>query len=731
MKKLNLRKLYVDFTLVVVLIGTLVFATGFGICLYMSRTNTEKMMNKSVQDNLDLLHTYIDGQLNAVENIVYSLCWSDNRNYAVYDTITMGEISKASMNWMFKSVLNIDSLVSGLTIALAPPYCGLEPGPYGFSIYFSNIRGKDAETIMLSDIYDYTVRDWYAIPMSRLTPYWSKPFQETSRGDIVTSFSLPIIDKDYSTMLGVVVIDICMDRFQNMCSNILPYKNSKTLIIDEDCRFACYPDTIKLLKDIDEAANNGYYSELKKEIKTSDKGIVTLTDGESESLLYFEKVPRTRWTICIECPVEEIYSESNALGRHMLIIAIISVLLLTICFRYLYKRLAKATVANADIESDLNVATKVQMSILPKDQPAFPDRSDIDVYGFLKPAQSVGGDLYDYLVRNDKLFFCIGDVSGKGVPASLFMFAITTFFHNIARTTNSTSEIASTLNNAIASKNKDMTFCTFFVGILDLKTGVLEYCNAGHDGPVIVSTDENGKETARFLDVKSNLAIGIMGDYPYQEQRCELKSGDTIFLFTDGVTEAQGAHRHLFGLDATLNAVKNACAVDSPVADKVNSVYDAILKHTAGEDQSDDITMLMVKYNGRSITLENDIDKLSTLTEFVKEICNEYNIENECKNSLLVSVDEIGSNIAMYAYPEGEHNTFTVRFQKANNELRFIFEDTGVEFDPTVERDVDTESSCAERPIGGLGIFLTQQLMDKVEYKRVANKNILTITKIY
>ncbi len=729
MKKLKFRKLYIDFTLVVVLIGTLVFATGFGLCLYMSRTNTEKMMEKAVQDNLNLLYTYIDGQLNSVENMMYSFCWADNKDYAV--CAPFSELQEYSISDLFESVLNIDSLISGVAVALAPPYRGHQPHKYGYALYCANNKSRKVEILNIGDLYDYTQKPWYHIPMTTKKVFWTKPFFETSKHDLVTSFSLPLVEADRTSMVGVLVVDISMERFQNMCSKILPYRNSKTVIIDEDYRFICHPDSTKLMKDIDDESGKGYYAELKRQIAICDSGVVTLSDGGSESLLYYEKVPRTGWTIGIECPEDEIFRESNALGHHMLVIAIISIILMTVCFHYLYKRLVRATTYNADIQSDLNIATKVQMSILPKGQPALMERKDIDLHGFLKTAMSVGGDLYDYMVRDDKLFFCIGDVSGKGVPASLFMFAITTFFHSLARTTNSTTGIVSALNEAIASNNKDLTFCTLFVGILDLKTGILEYCNAGHDGPVVVSTDGDGRKSARFLEVESNIATGILGGYHYREQRCRLQPGDIIFLFTDGVTEAKNADGKLFGLDATLQAVRDVCGADTSIADKVNGIYEDILKHTAGVEQSDDITMLMVRYNGKSVTLENDVDKLPELTEFVKEICNGLSVSDDCRSSILVAADEIGSNIAMYAYPDGEDNTFTVRFRKEGDELVFTFEDSGVPFDPTIEHEVDTESSCAERSIGGLGIFLTQQLMDRIEYRREAGKNILTVAKVF
>jgi len=194
------------------------------------------------------------------------------------------------------------------------------------------------------------------------------------------------------------------------------------------------------------------------------------------------------------------------------------------------EELKATTAAKALMQSELNVARNIQMSMLPKTFPAFPDRKDLDLYATLTPAKAVGGDLYDFFIRDEKLFFCIGDVSGKGVPASLVMAVSRTLFRNIAASTSEPHRIVEMMNVNICEGNENCMFVTLFVGVLDLKTGRILFCNAGHDAPFVEGTQ---------IDCKSNLPIGVIPDLNYSDQEIEMAPGSILFLYTDGLTEAE------------------------------------------------------------------------------------------------------------------------------------------------------------------------------------------------
>ena len=236
--------------------------------------------------------------------------------------------------------------------------------------------------------------------------------------------------------------------------------------------------------------------------------------------------------------------------------------------------------AKASIESELNVAHSIQMSMIPKTFPAFPDRKDLDLYASLTPAKAVGGDLYDFFIRDEKLFFCIGDVSGKGVPASLVMAVSRTLFRNIATHTDKPSHIVETMNKNICEGNDNCMFVTLFVGVLDLLTGRLRYCNAGHESPYIQDA---------LLPCDSNLPNGVMSDLKYSEQEIDLVPEMTLFLYTDGLTEAENAERELFGKQRIDNVITTFSGTPQQL---VETMTEAVHQFVGDTEQSDDITML-------------------------------------------------------------------------------------------------------------------------------------------
>ena len=248
------------------------------------------------------------------------------------------------------------------------------------------------------------------------------------------------------------------------------------------------------------------------------------------------------------------------------------------------EELKATTAAKALMQSELNVARNIQMSMLPKTFPAFPDRKDLDLYATLTPAKAVGGDLYDFFIRDEKLFFCIGDVSGKGVPASLVMAVSRTLFRNIAASTSEPHRIVEMMNVNICEGNDNCMFVTLFVGVLDLKTGRILFCNAGHDAPFVEGTQ---------IDCKSNLPIGVIPDLNYSDQEIEMAPGSILFLYTDGLTEAEDANHKLFGKERVAAVVSN---FDGTPRQLIETVTDAVLQFVGETEQHDDLTLFALKY---------------------------------------------------------------------------------------------------------------------------------------
>lgn len=257
--------------------------------------------------------------------------------------------------------------------------------------------------------------------------------------------------------------------------------------------------------------------------------------------------------------------------------------------------LRNATEQKVNIERDIAITAEIQQGMLPTD---FEERADIDVYGRLMPSKIVGGDLYDYFVRkasndyggiDEHLFFCVGDVSGKGIPASLVMSVTTHLFRNMSRRTTNVRRICNSINATISERNTQNMFCTMFVGVLNLRTGRLDYCNAGHNPPILIRDDK-----ADFMTPEVNIPIGVDGSTHYKSQTMYLKSGDTLFLYTDGVNEAEDVNKQLFGNEATLKAVSAASRCTSMKMLTAN-VQATVKAFAEGTEQSDDLTIVGIR----------------------------------------------------------------------------------------------------------------------------------------
>jgi sigma-B regulation protein RsbU (phosphoserine phosphatase) len=255
--------------------------------------------------------------------------------------------------------------------------------------------------------------------------------------------------------------------------------------------------------------------------------------------------------------------------------------------------LTETTAAKERIESELQIAHDIQMGILPKIFPPFPEMPEFDLHAALEPAREVGGDLFDFFfLDDDHLCFNVGDVSGKGVPASLFMAITKTLIKTKAAGDVPPEIILDRVNNDLSADNPSLLFVTLFLGILDIRNGTVEYCNGGHNPPYIIRA--NGEIEA--LQLTGGIALGVVEDFSFQSKRIALNEGDTLFIYSDGVTEAMNSEHELFSearLEAELNRLR-----DLPVDGIITGVMEAIRRFSGDEPQTDDITVMVIRYNG-------------------------------------------------------------------------------------------------------------------------------------
>jgi len=386
----------------------------------------------------------------------------------------------------------------------------------------------------------------------------------------------------------------------------------------------------------------------------------------------------------------------------------------------------------ASMERDLKIASSIQQSMLPKKFPPYPERNDIDIYGQLTPAKAVGGDFYDFFIRDDKLFFCIGDVSGKGVPAALVMSVMRTLFRSISAHEDKPEAITAMLNDAMTESRDSSMFVTFFLGVLELSSGLLSYCNAGHESPMLIVAGLG------WLPRENDVALGLMPDWNYTSQEAIVKPGTTIFLYTDGLTEAEDIKQRQFGEARLLSAIRPLLAGGNhiPVA-LIDSVTRAVHEFAGSAEQSDDLTLFAIQYMKpdthpvlrRAITLDSNVREITRMASFIEDVSRNAGLDDVTTMQISLAIEEAVVNIMNYAYPQGTRGKIRIDAIADTQRLELVITDTGKPFDPTMHSQADINQGATERPLGGLGIHLVRKMMDCVEYRRVDNRNILTLSK--
>lgn len=382
--------------------------------------------------------------------------------------------------------------------------------------------------------------------------------------------------------------------------------------------------------------------------------------------------------------------------------------------------------AAARIDQELEYAKQIQLSALPNQ---LPSRDEFEIYADMIAAKEIGGDFYDfYLLDDNHLAFLVADVSGKGIPAAMFMMSAKTIIKDLAERGILLNEIFTLANEKLCENNESGMFVTAWMGILDITTGKLLYVNAGHNPPVIF---KDGKY--EYLKSRSGFVLAGMEGYKYKLNELQLNEGDKIFLYTDGVTEANNSNNELYG-EERLNRFLNE-NYNLTLSELLPSVKRSIDEFVGDAPQFDDITMLIFEFkNGNKLydekTFSANIDQISDVMEFIENKLDEYDCSVKVKMSLTLVVEEIFVNICNYAYQDKHgYVKFIVEFTPSNRNFVLKLEDSGIPFNPLLKQDPDVSLSADERDIGGLGIFITKKIMDDINYCHNDGKNILTITK--
>ena len=774
------RKLSVRVSLWVVFFAAIIFNVALGFLFYQARETVRQEAVSRATQILDKTSLRVEGILNRVEVASNMTKWLVQRHPDQAD----------SMFVYSRGILQNNPDFYNCSIAFEPYYFK-DKGRY-FSAYSKHINDSIRTIQGGNDHYQYFFVDWYLMPQLLEKPCWTEPYMDldvaTNTSEMVTSYCQTFTDKQ-GQMIGVINISLSLNWLSQTISAIKPYPNSYSIMIGRGGTYFVHPDTTKItrqtiftqtLEQPDTALTALGYA-----MQHGEEGVKRMNIGGMDSYVFYKPLGQTGCSMAIVCPESDIFSGFDRLRRTIMAIVTVGLLLMLYFFIRIItrelkplRRLAKeaetiasgqfdtqlpdfqrtdeigqlshsfgnmqqslvkyidelknTTAQKASIESDLRIASGIQMGMLPEKFPTRDDRDDVQRYASLTPAKEVGGDLFDFYFRDEKLFFCIGDVSGKGVPASLFMAVTRSTFRTVSAHESTPDRIVTIMNKTIADMNKNHMFVTLFVGVLDLPTGRLRYCNAGHDAPLLVGAGVGE------LPCDSNIPVGFMPAWKYSLQEAQIFTGTTIFLFTDGLTEAMDAENAQFQMQRVNDVANRALAKQQQEPRQlISQMTEAVHQFVGDAEQSDDLTMMAIQYikqlsdvqMRKSIVLPNDTQEVPRLNAFVEEVCQTVGFDEIVTMQIKVAVEEAVVNVMKYAYPPGQHGDVTLEAASNDVRLKFTIIDSGKPFDPTVQSEVDTTLSAKERKIGGLGIHIMRQNMDSINYERLDNLNVLTLRK--
>ena len=636
---------------------------------------------------------------------------------------------------------------------------------------------------------DYMTHPWYKAAFERQEGDWTPPYFDRAASQQLTTTYLTHIHDHQGRKVGMLGADVSLEWLRLRHQRIdaenherfeKDFKDqSYSFIIDSDGTYLIHPDRERVLKkkfqDVAALTPDTADDEMAQDMMAGKSGSRRMLKDGIDSWVFYSFVKYADWTVVVVVPEAIIHHNGNTLVLLLLGILATGLLVIYVLSHKLIHQIMKqlkrfvtaagemaqgnfnaelpemrskemdalrtafmdmenslaryveelktTTASNVALEQELKIASDIQQQMLPKVYPPFPERTDIDIFGEVVTAKKVGGDLFDFFIRDDKLYFSIGDVAGKGVPAALVM--------AVTRSNTSPKLIVESINRSVCQSNDSFMFVTLFMGVLDLKTGHLLYTNAGHEPPVLV-----GGAHTRFINVNNNIPLGLRSDWEYTEQKSLIDKGTTLFLYTDGYTEAETTEHEQFGRERMCSEALRLSAEHLDSREFVRQIRQAERTFVHGIPQSDDISLLAIKYLGsdalhqyhRGISLLNDVKEIPALAIFVGSICEDMRFNQLTTDGVNLAVEEAVVNVMNYAYPEGTRATIQLEVFADEESVRFELRDDGRPFDPTSE-EVDVENNVKNKIIGGMGIHLIRHYMDHITYERKDGQNILTMTK--
>ncbi len=565
-----------------------------------------------------------------------------------------------------------------------------------------HITKDSVATCHFEDKLDYFQREWYKGAMeSDDNGYWSQSYRDFNTKLVVFTYARKAYNQDKQPIC-VVNVDYSSDWAKELLQKLLPY---------------------------DDAVCELYSSD--------DEPIVSVGGKiENKDMIVREKVlSPLDMRLVIGVPKHHLWADVLHVSLITLSVLIFGFIIAGLLIRRLWKdqiTYTRVETANKIMEHELQIASTIQKGILREgERGKVKDNqwSDVELQAALVPMREVGGDLYDYYRKGDDLFFIIGDVSGKSVPAAMFMSATVNLFRSAVLRLQSPKAIMEEMNAVLSDNNPSMMFVTAFIGRLHIPTGELLYCNAGHLAPIKVQRDkeQNTKGTLEILSLNPNIPMGYEGQFKYQEQGTMLRQDEIIVLYTDGITEARNEKHEMLGMKRLEEILMNN--LKALWEGRMEVIGEAGLQFVGNAEQADDMTLMTILKTGGMepavLHTENQMEQWKNLKAAFHNYALCAGLDKRSLKKMEVALEEAVVNVIHYSQAEWIEMTLSIQ----HSAIRIQLTDNGVPFDPTAQEEKDINKAVEERQIGGLGIALVKQIADEVIYRRIDETNELTIIK--
>lgn len=743
---------------------------------------SRKLLLKNVEENAQHLST---SAVNKIESFFSGI---EKTTQQAASLITQIDSIDYQTHRIVKDVLFSNPEIYGSCFAFKPLVSNRDTmlnAPYYYKINnklsFKNLADKN---------YDYILWDWYRIPASEHRSVWSEPYYDEGGGNVLmTTYAVPTYRKQGSSsdFLGVLTADVSLDWLNEMLNNIHLIDNAYVFLISNTGNILSHPDSTFIMnKNISEYVNTEEYSSFQTvlhHMMLGKSGFEKIKKDfyNRESWISYTPLANNSLSLGFVFPEDELYADLHLLYKDLIIILLSGILalaflilliaanltkpirnlanlmnteteafinmkipeyisnkeinILTNSFRNLQNELNKyiahlkdITISKERIESELQLASKVQISMLPCAEDTEKYKNKINIHAYIHASKEVGGDLYDYFFLDDMhLFFVIGDVSGKGMGAAMFMTSTLTLLRAHAKIIgNNLCRILQLTSDYLAANNPDKYFVTLFTGIFNVQTHELNYINAGHTYPVILS--ENTEII--LMNHTHMLPLGIIKPKQFIASQCKLHPNDTLFLYTDGVTEAMNTNNELFGTTSLLEILKNYSQRNK---DKlISSVCQALKSFTTAAPQHDDISMLCIQVKecltdkALHLSFKNlqDISILNEINCQTEHFLKNKDVPTKTMHRVKLVIEELVTNTFKYGFLDIENKQLAIDMNITNQYIEIVYSDNGQEFDICSSMTISVQSTANIITIGKRGLLLINKLTEDFCYKRGNNLNI-------